>query len=38
MKAGKHPAVAVGAVANKLLHIIYALLRDNKPYVSDVDK
>jgi transposase len=33
IQAGKHAAVAVGAVANKLLHIIYAILRDNKPYV-----
>lgn len=31
---GKPYQVALGAVANKLIHIIYALLRDNKPYVS----
>jgi transposase len=31
--AGKHHTVAVGAVANKLVHIIYAVLRDNQPYV-----
>ena len=37
MQAGKHPAVATGAVANKLLHIIYAILRDNKPYAPAVD-
>jgi len=30
---GKHHFGAVGAVANKLTHIIYAVLRDNKPYV-----
>jgi len=29
---GKPYHVALGAVANKLLHIIYAVLRDNKPY------
>ncbi len=29
---GKPFHVALGAVANKLLHIIYAVLRDNKPY------
>lgn len=29
---GKHYYVAIGAVANKLLHIIYAVLRDNQPY------
>jgi len=32
-RAGKHHFGAVGAVANKLTHIIYAVLRDNKPYV-----
>jgi len=31
-RAGKHHFAAVGAVANKLVHIIYAVLRDNKPY------
>ncbi|MBL8165268.1 MAG: IS110 family transposase [Anaerolineae bacterium] len=31
---GKPFHVALGAVANKLLHIIYAVLRDNKPYYS----
>jgi transposase len=35
-RAGKHHIVAVGAVANKLVHIIYAVLRDNKPYVPAV--
>lgn len=29
---GKPYHVALGAVANKLLHVIYAVLRDNKPY------
>lgn len=29
---GKQYHVALGAVANKLIHIIYAVLRDNKPY------
>lgn len=32
MAEGKHYHVAMGAVANKLLHVIYAVLRDNKPY------
>jgi transposase len=31
---GKPYHVALGAVANKLIHIIYAVLRDNKPYFS----
>jgi transposase len=30
---GKHHYVAVGAVARKLICIVYAVLRDNKPYV-----
>ena len=34
MAEGKSYHVALGAVANKLLHIIYAVLRDNKPYYS----
>lgn len=34
MAEGKPYHVALGAVANKLLHIIYAVLRDNKPYYS----
>lgn len=32
-RAGKHHFGAVGAVANKLTHIIYAVLRDSKPYM-----
>jgi len=36
MAEGKPYHVALGAVANKLLHIIYAVLRDNKPYYSPV--
>ena len=35
-RSGKHHFAAVGAVANKLVHIIYAVLRDNKPYVPAV--
>jgi transposase len=31
---GKPYHVAMGAVANKMLHVIYAVLRDNKPYYS----
>ena len=31
---GKPYYVALGAVAYKMLHIIYAVLRDNKPYYS----
>ena len=34
MAEGKSYHVALGAVAHKLLHIIYAVLRDNKPYYS----
>ncbi|MBP2258219.1 hypothetical protein J2Z81_002190, partial [Virgibacillus campisalis] len=29
---GKAHGTAVGAVARKLTHIIFAILRDNKPY------
>lgn len=32
---GKHHYTAVGAVARKLICIIYAVLRDNKPYVPN---
>lgn len=35
-RGGKHHFAAVGAVANKLVHIIYAVLRDSKPYVPAV--
>ena len=31
-KRGKHHLTAVGAVARKLCNIIFAVLRDNKPY------
>lgn len=31
-KEGKHHLTAVGAVAHKLTHIIYAIMRDNKDY------
>jgi hypothetical protein len=31
-RGGKHHFAVVEAVANKLVHIIYAILRDNKPY------
>jgi len=31
---GKPYYVAMGAVANTMLHIVYAVLRDNKPYYS----
>jgi transposase len=30
---GKHHFTALGAVSRKLIHIIFAVLRDNKPYV-----
>ncbi len=33
--AGKHHSTAIGAVARKLTLIIYAVLRDNKPYVPN---
>jgi transposase len=32
---GKHHSAAIGAVARKLTLIIYAVLRDNKPYVPN---
>ena len=32
---GKHHFTAVGAVARKLICIVYAVLRDKKPYVPD---
>lgn len=32
---GKHHSTAIGAVARKLTFIIYAVLRDNKPYVPN---
>jgi len=32
---GKHHYTAVGAVARKLICIVYAVLRDNKPYVPN---
>jgi transposase len=31
---GKHHLTAIGAVARKMCNIIFAVLRDNKPYVS----
>ncbi len=37
IKAGTHHFVAVGAVANKLVRIIYVILRDNKPYVPEAE-
>jgi transposase len=35
MSEGKHHYTALGAVARKLTFIIYAVLRDNKPYVPN---
>lgn len=32
---GKHHSTAIGAVARKLTLIVYAVLRDNKPYVPN---
>ena len=32
---GKHHYSAIGAIARKLICIIYAVLRDNKPYVPN---
>lgn len=32
---GKHHGTAIGAVARKLTFIIYAVLRDNKPYIPN---
>jgi len=36
MAEGMSFQAAIGVVANKLIHIIYAVLRDNKPYYVDV--
>lgn len=33
-KEGKHHNTAIGAVCHKLTHIIYAIMQDNKSYVS----
>jgi transposase len=33
---GKHHLTAIGAVARKMCNIIFAVLRDNKPYVSHI--
>ncbi|SHD78673.1 IS110 family transposase [Schnuerera ultunensis] len=33
---GKYHLTAVGAVARKMCNIIFAVLRDNKPYVPDI--
>lgn len=33
---GKHHLTAVGAVARKMCNIIFAVLRDNKPYVPNI--
>jgi len=35
-KRGKHHLTAIGAVARKLCNIIFAVLRDNKPYVPNI--
>jgi len=32
---GKHSNVATGAVARKLVHLIYSLWKDNRPYDPD---
>ena len=32
---GKHHLIAVGAVARKMCNIIFAVMRDNKPYVPN---
>lgn len=33
---GKHHLTAIGAVARKMCNIIFAVLRDNRPYVPDI--
>ena len=33
-KEGKHHLVAVNAVARKMCHVIYAVLKKNEPYVE----
>ncbi|WP_341537377.1 hypothetical protein [Schnuerera ultunensis] len=33
---GKHHLTAVGAVTGKMCNIIFAVLRDNKPYVPHI--
>lgn len=37
-KRGKAHGTAIGAVARKLVHIIFAILRDNKPYEPRLPK
>ncbi|EPZ48830.1 IS110 family transposase [Alicyclobacillus acidoterrestris] len=32
LSEGKHPLTAIGAVCRKLIYVVYAVLRDNKPY------
>src|SRR3989344_1182808 len=34
LKEGKHKMTAIGAVARKLTGIVFAILRDNKPFVA----
>lgn len=36
MQRGKHSFTALGAVARKLISVVYAILRDNRPYSADV--
>jgi hypothetical protein len=37
-REGKHHNVAVGAVARKLCHTIYAVLKNNVPYEVQVPR
>lgn len=32
---GKHPSVATGAVARRLLHVVYAVWKQNRPFRQD---
>ena len=32
---GKHSGVATGAVARRLVHLIYSIWKDNRPFESD---
>lgn len=35
IKQGKHPQVAIGAVARKLTHLVYYILKEQKPFDPD---
>jgi len=37
IKQGKHPQVALGAVARKLTHLVYYILKEQKPFDPDYE-